>query len=362
MSVLWKSLRPLAFQLPPETAHDVAFAGLGAAQALPPLLRALAGRFRVEASSLRVRAFGLDFPTPVGLAAGFDKDARLLPLWHALGFGFVEVGTVTPLPQAGNPRPRLFRFVKQEALINRMGFNNGGAAALRARLLRLRERGRRPAFPIGINLGKNRLTPMPHAVADYMALYDTLKDLGDYFVINVSSPNTPGLRQLQEGTRLAEILDRLQQRNQGRRPLLLKVAPDLEDHQLDAAVAQCLDHRLAGIVATNTTTSREGIPADAPRRTEEGGMSGRPLRVRALDVVRRIHRAAGNRLAIVGVGGIANAEDAWECLRAGATLVQIYTAFVYEGPAAARNLAAGLRDRLAAEGFSSISAAVGGEN
>lgn len=361
MGSSWKLLRPFAFRLSPETAHRAAFALLGAAQSLPFVLQGLAARRRVETPSLRVRAFGLDFPTPIGLAAGFDKEAQLVACWHALGFGFVEVGTITPLPQPGNPRPRIFRLVREEAIINRMGFNNGGAAAVRARLLRLRESGRRPPFPLGINLGKNRHTPTAHAVEDYVALHDAFQDLADYFVINVSSPNTPGLRQLQESASLAEILDRFQQRNQGRRPLLLKIAPDLDDPGIDAVVEQCLAHRLAGIVATNTTVSREALPADARWRSEEGGLSGRPLRARALEVVRRIRRLAGDRLAIVGVGGITSVDDAWERLRAGATLLQVYTAFVYEGPTLARDLAIGLRDRLAAAGLPSISAAVGRE-
>jgi dihydroorotate dehydrogenase len=359
MASPWRFLRPLAFQLPAETAHDVSFRALGTVQSFPPLLRGLRKFLRVDAPSLRVRAFGLDFPTPVGLAAGFDKDARLVPFWHALGFGFVEIGTVTPLPQGGNPRPRLFRLVREEAIINRMGFNNAGAATVRARLLDLGERGRRPPFPVGVNLGKNRHTPVQHAVEDYSALYDTFQDVADYFVVNVSSPNTPGLRQLQESTRLSEILDRLQQRNQGRRPLLLKIAPDLDTEQLDAVIEQCLAHRLAGIVATNTTLSRDRLPVGTPHRGEEGGLSGRPLRERALEIVRHIRRVAGERLVIVGVGGIASAEDAWERIRAGATLVQVYTSFVYAGPTVAREIALGLRDRLAAAGLSSVAEAVG---
>jgi dihydroorotate dehydrogenase len=361
MPSFWNLVRPLAFRFSPEFAHDAAFSALGAVQSAPLAARALAGTLRVEDPSLRVRAFGLDFPTPVGLAAGFDKDARLVPTWHALGFGFVEVGTVTPLPQPGNPRPRLFRLVREEAIINRMGFNNGGAAAVRARLLALRESGRRPPFPVGVNIGKNRHTPVAHAVEDYVALHDAFQDLADYFVVNVSSPNTPGLRQLQESSRLAEILDRLQQRNQGRRPILLKVAPDLDAPQVDAVVEQCLAHRLAGIVATNTTVARDALPPDARWRSEEGGLSGRPLRERALEVVRQVRRAAGGRLAIIGVGGISTAADAWERLRAGANLVQVYTSFVYQGPAVARDIAAGLRDLASAAGFSSVSEAVGRE-
>ncbi len=352
----WRLLRPFFFLLPAEKAHDLAFHAMQAMQPLREARRAVSRFCAIHEDRLKSRVFGLEFPNPVGLAAGFDKDARLLPFWQALGFGFVETGTVTPLPQAGNPRPRLFRLTADEALINRMGFNNEGAAAVRERLLKLKRSGLWPAFPVGVNLGKNKATPLEGASQDYTALFDAFRDVADYLVINVSSPNTPGLRELQEKSRLDEIFAAIQQENTAKRPLLVKVAPDLAWSQLDDVLELCRKRRLNGIVATNTTIEREDLRTVIQ---EMGGLSGRPLRQRSTEFIRHIRRNAGDSLSIIGVGGISSAEDAYEKIRAGASLIQVYTGFVYQGPTLARDINIGLLALLQRDGFQTIAEAVG---
>ncbi|MFI5274616.1 MAG: quinone-dependent dihydroorotate dehydrogenase [Ktedonobacterales bacterium] len=291
--------------------------------------------------------FGLRFPSPVGLAAGFDKNAVAVPALAALGFGFVEIGTVTLHAQPGNPRPRLFRLPADGALINRMGFNNAGAAAVAARLAQLP----RLAVPLGVSLGKSRVAPLDEAVADYLGALDLLYPYGDYFAVNVSSPNTPGLRALQERERLDALLAalgaRLRERAaaEGRpapKPLLVKVAPDLDDAALDAVVEVALAQGASGLIAVNTTVSREGLRSPTAPRDESGGLSGRPLLGRALAVVGRLHALAGGQMPIIGCGGVFTAEDARRMLDAGAALVQLYTGFIYEGPLVARRIAARL--------------------
>ncbi len=314
----------LLFALDPETAHEFTLGLLAFWSKRGPLLEVPARLLRVEDPRLQVEAFGLRFPNPLGLAAGMDKDARALGAWWALGFGFAEVGTLTPRAQEGNPRPRLFRLLEDRALINRMGFNNGGAEEAARRLRRFRERGL--AFPVGVNLGKNRDTPLERAAEDYLEALRVLEPYGDYFVLNVSSPNTPGLRTLQEGPFLDELLARL--RPATRKPLLLKVAPDLSWEALDQAVELCLKHGLEGLVAVNTTLNREGLKS--PLAREAGGLSGRPLKGRALEVLR--HLAGAEGLTLVSVGGVEDARDVWERLKLGARLVQAYTGFVYGGP------------------------------
>jgi dihydroorotate dehydrogenase len=297
--------------------------------------------------ALERHVFGLRFPNPIGLAAGFDKNARAVPALAALGFGFVEVGTITRHPQAGNPRPRLFRLPEDGALINRMGFNNDGAEAVAARLARL------PALavPLGISLGKSKTTPLEEAEADYLASLDTLYPYGDYFAVNVSSPNTPGLRDLQQHDRLERLLAALTARLRERaaaegrpqpRPLLVKLAPDLDDAALEDVAAVSLARGVDGLIATNTTLARDGLTHAVD---EPGGLSGRPLLARALAVVRRLRTLAGDRLPIIGCGGLTTPDDARRFLDAGATLLQVYTAFIYEGPMLPRQLARGLLDR-----------------
>jgi dihydroorotate dehydrogenase len=300
---------------------------------------------------LRVHALGLDFPGPLGLAAGFDKDGHGVAGLAALGFGFVEVGTVTARPQPGNPKPRMFRFPAEQALVNRMGFNNAGAAALAARLRALRERpGPRPI--IGVNIGKTKVVPEDQAAGDYVTSARLVADVADYVVVNVSSPNTPGLRDLQAVDKLKPLLnavrEALDEASPRRRvPLLVKIAPDLADPDIDAVADLALDLGLDGIIATNTTTSREGLrDSAAVADAGPGGMSGAPLKHRALEVLRRLHARTGDRLVLIAAGGIETPDDAWTRLQAGATLLQAYTAFIYEGPLWPHHVHAGLAARL----------------
>lgn len=336
----------LLFALDPEAAHEFTLELLALWSERGPLLEVPARLLRVEDPRLHVEALGLRFPNPLGLAAGMDKDARALGAWWALGFGFAEVGTLTPRAQEGNPRPRLFRLVEDRALINRMGFNNGGAEEAARKLRRFRERGL--AFPVGMNLGKNRDTPLERAAEDYLEALRVLEPYGDYFVLNVSSPNTPGLRTLQEGPFLDELLARL--RPATRKPLLLKVAPDLTFEALDQAVELCLKHGLEGLVAVNTTLERPSLKS--PLAEEAGGLSGRPLKERALEVLRHLSGVEG--LTLVSVGGVEGPEDVWERLKLGARLVQVYTGFVYGGPLFPRRVLKGLLKLMEAEGVGSL--------
>jgi len=332
---MYKALvKPLLFQLDAERAHHLIFDNLKRAYRLPGTAAMLRGLYDFRHAGLEREVFGLKFPNPVGLAAGFDKNAVLTDELAALGFGFVEIGTVTPRPQPGNPVPRLFRLPQDEALVNRMGFNNEGAAAAATRL---RQR-RNQQLIIGGNIGKNKDTPNEQAAQDYVACVDALHEVVDYFVVNVSSPNTPGLRQLQEREPLIQLLQQVQTRNQALpqpRPLLLKIAPDLTDSQLDDILLIARETNLSGLVATNTTISRAELRTDAGHVTNlgAGGLSGRPLRERATEVIRYLHRRTDGGLPLIGAGGIHSPQDAQEKLAAGATLVQLYTGFIYEGPA-----------------------------
>lgn len=316
-------LRPLMFRLDPETAHEVAMTGL---RLLSGLAAATGRQGRLERRP--VEAFGLAFPNPVGLAAGFDKNALALCAWPHLGFGFVEIGTVTALPQPGNPRPRLFRVPAHGAIINRMGFNNDGAEAVARRLARARARGAWPRVPVGVNIGKSKVTPLESAAADYARSFRLLRPFGDYFVINVSSPNTPGLRRLQAAESLRDIVRAVAEENPvPRRPILVKVAPDLADDDIAAVAALADGERIDGFVATNTTLDHSALRGAGD---VEGGLSGAPLRERSTAVIRLL--ADRTRLPVIGVGGIADAASARDKLDAGARLVQIYTGLVYEGP------------------------------
>jgi dihydroorotate dehydrogenase len=337
---VYRLLRRVLFLLPAERAHYLAMALLRATCATGIgawLLRKL----YTNAKPAHAReVFGLRFSNPVGLAAGFDKDARWVDELSCLGFGFLEIGTLTPRAQAGNEKPRLFRLPQDRALVNRMGFNNAGAAAAAARLRRRQSR-----LVIGGNIGKNKDTPNERAADDYLACYRALADVVDYFVVNVSSPNTEGLRALQDKEPLAALLRALQIENRARavpRPILLKIAPDLSDSQLDDVVAVVHDTGIAGIVATNTTLRREGLttPSERVAALGPGGLSGAPLRARATQVI--AYLAQRTRVPIIAAGGIFSATDAREKLAAGASLVQVWTGFVYEGPAIARRICAGL--------------------
>jgi dihydroorotate dehydrogenase len=356
-------LRPLLFKLPPETAHEFALhalsLGLGAGG-----LRRAASRFYGRTPFGELRRFGLSFGNPVGMAAGFDKNGVVARQLAALGFGFVEVGTVTSVAQPGNPRPRLFRLPLDCALVNRQGFNNEGAASLARRLERAR-----PACVLGVNIGKSRVVAVEDAIPDYLASFEAVCRHADYVAVNVSSPNTPGLRELQRADLLAALLGELQRRNRelaakdGRAPvpLLVKVAPDLAAGELELIVDVARGANVAGIIATNTTTSREGLrtPAREVAACGEGGLSGAPLRSRSTQMIAALRRLTRGRPEIVGVGGIFNAEDAWEKICAGASLVQLYTGFVYEGFGVVRRINEGLAALVERNGFRTLDEAVG---
>ena len=311
---------------------------------------------------LEQKLWSTSFPNPVGLAAGFDKDGVAASLWSKLGFGFTELGTVTLHAQPGNPPPRLFRLPLDKAALNRLGFNNCGAAAMAARLA-LTTKGSRP-IPVGINLGKSKVTPLAEAAADYLGSFRVLKDWGDYFVVNVSSPNTPGLRSLQDAEQLGSILEALQQENRQRRPIFVKIAPDLAWEAITDILSVATTYQLAGIIATNTTIRRDRLktqllPTGKSVQEEAGGISGAPLRDHSTEVIRFIWQQTKGQLPIIGVGGIFTAEDAWEKITAGASLVQVYTGWVYEGPLIVRHILEGLLQKLEERGLNSISEAVG---
>jgi dihydroorotate dehydrogenase len=357
---LYESLiKPLLFRLPAESAHHLAFGALRAAHAVPGVKRWMRAHFASRDPALRVRGMGLEFPNPILLAAGFDKHAQGYEALCSVGFGAVEVGTITGQAQTGNPRPRLFRLPSDRALLNRMGFNNCGSARAAERL-----RGARGDL-VGINIGKTKRVPDDQAVDDYVQSAERLAPLADYLVVNVSSPNTPGLRDLQAAHRLRPLLsavratlDRVSAER--RPPLLVKIAPDLADAEILAIAELALELGLEGIVATNTTIARSGLSTDAARveALGNGGISGAPLKGRALEVLRLLHSRVAGRLTLVAAGGIESVDDAWQRLRAGASLLQIYTAFIYEGPALPSRLARGLLDRARSEGFASLQAAI----
>jgi dihydroorotate dehydrogenase len=328
-------VRPLLFALSAEAAHNVAIRTLRAASRRPAALQQLE-RFRPPPKPTTV--FGLTLPNPIGLAAGFDKNGVAIPAWAALGFGFVEIGTVTAQPQPGNPKPRIFRYPDQEALINRLGFNNDGAAVVAARLRALRDGGAWPAIPVGINLGKSKITPLEEAVDDYLYSFRLLAPLADYVVLNVSSPNTPGLRSLQEHDALEKLLAAVRSENERiRKPVLLKIAPDLSLADLEQIIATSEQNGVAGIVATNTTLDHSAIPTSLD---QSGGLSGRPLRERSTELIRAIR--AQSQLPIIASGGISDAVSASEKLTAGAQLIQVYTGYVYRGPGLLREIVEGL--------------------
>jgi dihydroorotate dehydrogenase len=356
---MYSLIKPLLFSLPAETAHHLAFGALRAAHAVPgvkPLLRA---RFAPRHPALEVSALGLRFPSPILLAAGFDKNAAGYEALCSLGFGAVEVGTITGQPQPGNARPRLFRLPADRALLNRMGFNNCGSLAAAERLRRTR------TDLVGVNIGKTKAVADEAAIGDYVESAERLGPLADYLVVNVSSPNTPGLRDLQAVSRLRPLLaavkETLERVATARRPpLLVKIAPDLADPEILAVADLALELRLDGIVATNTTIARSGL-ATASAEVEalgSGGISGRPLQARALSVLRLLRERVGARLTLVAAGGIESVDDAWERLVAGATLLQVYTAFIYEGPELPSRLGRGLLARARAEGFETLEAAL----
>jgi dihydroorotate dehydrogenase len=378
-----RMIRPALFTQDPESIHNWTLGALHGISQHPLLCDALSAFCR--APDLPVTLFGLRFPNPVGLAAGMDKDAEALPAWESMGFGHVELGAVTAHAQPGNPKPRVFRVVEDEAIINRMGFNNAGADAMGERLRKWRSAGRWPKHPVGINLGKSKATPLHEAAADYTHSFAAIWSLVDFVVVNVSSPNTPNLRQLQDKTALDEILSALHEMNESMarkcsssakasptapgaptarphlRPVLIKVAPDLSLAALDDVLTLAGPRHVAGIVATNSTIARPIVsdPHRQQRYAESGGLTGRPLRERSTQVVRHLYRQTRGALPIVGVGGIHSTADAWEKVTAGASLVQLYTGLVFEGPALPKSIVQGLRERLVQGGFSRWEQAVG---
>ena len=351
--MVYRSLvRPILFRLPPETAHELALHSLSLA---PSRLFAKP----INNPALRIERFGLSFPNPVGLAAGFDKNGIALRPLAALGFGFIEAGTVTYHAQPGNPRPRLFRLREDQALINRAGFNNDGAAAFAARVKQ-----RRPDCVLGVSIGKSKITPLENATEDYLKTFELVHEVADYIAVNVSSPNTPQLRELQQSDQLTSLLSALQTRNRELTkplPLLVKLSPDLERRDLELIVDVIKRLNIDGIIATNTTTSRADLRSDAQRVAAcgEGGLSGKPIAHRSTRMIADLYKLTAGRIALIGVGGIFNAADAWDKIAAGASLVQLYTGFIYEGPNVAQQINEGLAKILAREGFANLDAAVG---
>lgn len=345
---LYPLVRPLLFALDAERAHGLTIAALKhrPAQAAPP------------AGPLAVRLAGLAFPNPIGLAAGFDKNAEVFGAMLGLGFGFVEVGTLTPLPQAGNPRPRLFRLVEDRAVINRLGFNNRGQEDAKPRLARRRRIAGPTAGIVGVNIGANK--DSADRIADYAAGVRRMAEVADYLTINISSPNTPGLRALQDEAALNDLLAAVvsaRAESASLPPLFLKVAPDLEPADIDSIAKAALDHRLDALIVANTTISRP--PLESPNRGQAGGLSGAPLKPLALQRLRDFRTATGGALPLIAAGGVESGPDAYDRIRAGASLVQLYTALIYHGPGLVRTILAELEAYLAADGFTSVADAVG---
>ena len=356
-------LRPILFRLPPETAHHLALHSLVFLQ--PKFMHDFATRRFSPRAQCEVRRFGLSFQNPVGLAAGFDKDGIALRSLAALGFGFIEAGTVTRYPQPGNPQPRLFRLPMDQALINRAGFNNEGAAAFVQRVS-----ANRPNCVLGVSIGKSKITPIENATEDYLASFESVYPVADYVAINVSSPNTPQLRQLQQANELTSLLTALQTRNHELQlqhnkptlmPLLVKLSPDLDRKELEIVVDVIVRLKIDGVIATNTTVARENLITPQRQVVEygEGGLSGLPLRHRSTEMLAQLYQMTGGTLPLVGVGGIFTAHDAWEKVCAGASLVQLYTGFIYQGPEIVRQINDGLAEILKREGFKTLDEAVG---
>ncbi len=333
-------IKPFLFLFQPEKAHYLVADFLKLLMKLPGISALFRAIYVIEDRKLEREVFGIKFPNPVGLAAGFDKNALLIDEFANLGFGFIEIGTVTPKPQDGNPKPRLFRLVDDEAIINRMGFNNDGLEVVRERLKK-----RKSKVIVGGNLGKNKITPNEEADEDYKKGFEALFDVVDYFVVNVSSPNTPNLRALQEKEPLKHLLSSLQELNNQKanpKPILLKIAPDLTNEQLDDVIEIVLVTKIAGLIATNTTLSREGLRSSDELVQQAGGLSGKPLTERSTKVIAYLHQQSKGKFPIIGVGGIYSAEDALEKLAAGASLIQIYSGFIYEGPGLIKEINQGI--------------------
>ena len=364
LSWLYRSLvRPVLFSQDPEFVHNITVKGLQGVSSLGLLSKVMHGV--CSSPELPVSLLGLKFPNPIGLAAGMDKAGVAMRAWEAMGFGFSELGAVTWYAQPGNPSPRVFRAVPAEAIVNRMGFNNDGAAAMADRLKRYRDKGCWPSHPVGINLGKSKITELIDAPLDYLRSFTLLRELGDFFVINVSSPNTPNLRKLQDKESLKAIFSRLQAFNNKRgrspKPILLKIAPDLSDEALEDIVDMIPKLEIAGIVATNTTITRPETENQKVKKVyaQQGGLSGKPLKVRSTEVIEFFYRKTRGMVPIIGVGGIFTAEDAWEKITHGASLLQIFTSLVYGGPLKVKEINMGLKRLMEENGFKMLHEAVG---
>ncbi len=363
--MLYKNfVRPVLFLKDPEKTHEQTVALLSSLSFLEGALERL---FVVRDRRLQVSIGPLNFSNPVGLAAGFDKNGTAIKIWPGFGFGFVEIGAITAQPQPGNPQPRLFRLPKDQALINRLGFNNEGADAIATKLEGLQKNGGAPRISLGVNIGRSKVVENKDAAADYLFTFERLYPYGDYFTLNVSSPNTPYLRELQEKNQLVDLLDIIQARNRemarqlkiNEKPVLVKIAPDMEFSQVDEIIEVLQSRKVTGIVATNATAFlRENL---VTRTNEPGGLSGKPLKARSTSFIRHIYAVTQGQLPIIGSGGIFTAEDAYEKIKAGATAVQIYTGFVYEGPTAVKRINCGLLGLMEKEGFKSLAEVVGSE-
>lgn len=365
--MLYKSIaKPVLFRMDAEKAHHLTIGGMHAAGRIPGLLPMLRGMYGVqETADMAMDLFGIRFGNPIGLAAGLDKNGKAVPGFSSIGFGFLEVGTVTPKGQSGNDQPRLFRLPPDLALINRMGFNNDGAQAMAEQLKSLTER----RIPVAVNIGKNKVTANEDAEQDYRECIRVLYPYGDFFVVNISSPNTPGLRNLQHGDELRSLLAavkdemEIQQRKTGAgeaKPVLVKIAPDSSDIELEYMVDTIYQSGVSGIIATNTTLSRDGLTHGNSKET--GGLSGVPLRERSTSVIRQVYKQTAGKLPIIGSGGIFSADDAYEKIRAGASLVEVYSGLIYKGPGLIREIHEGLRERLRRDGYTHISEAVGADH
>jgi len=364
-TLLYRMAKPFLFRMDPENAHHLIVDGLGAAARFPGVGTMLSATWGVgETPDLAVDLFGLHFTHPLGLAAGLDKNAKAVAGFSRIGLSFMEVGTVTPLGQPGNEQPRLFRLPPDEALVNRMGFNNEGADAMAERLKRLKRR----RIPLAINIGKNKTTPNERAADDYRACLRKLYPYGDFFVVNISSPNTPDLRALQHGDELTGLLAAVKEEmnvqaelhGDAVKPILVKVAPDNSDEQLAYMAEAIMGSGMSGIIATNTTVGREGL--SHPHARETGGLSGRPLTKRSTEVIRSLYAMTRGKLPIIGSGGIFDAADAYEKIRAGASLVEIYTVLIYRGPGILRDIHRGMRELLKRDGFARITEAIGADH
>lgn len=359
--MIYSAFKKILFKTDPEQAHNLAIKSLRTLQKLPPAIKLIHNKLSTQTPALRSRLWGIDFTNPIGLAAGFDKNASVYPALSALGFGFVEVGTITPNPQPGNPIPRLFRLPEDQAIINRMGFNNCGALAARQNIIKLKQN----YTVLGINIGKNKDTPNEEAYKEYIHSLRMLYEYGDYFVINISSPNTAKLRQLQQKESLAKLLKSIMTERDilaevdRFRPLLLKIAPDISEQEIRELATVALSTGIDGIIATNTTVNR--FNSISKHKEQTGGLSGRPLTLQSNSCIREIYKVTNGKLPIIGVGGVFTGQDAYDKIRSGANLVQVYTGMIYRGPAIAKKVNLELNELMQRDSVQSLTEVIGAD-